>query len=155
MTISTHYQCQLPSLSHPPAFIFSLYPFDTTFLFLFPQPLPACEAAQGVVGAQRAIDRATNVPTRVNRDACGVAAAYFRRMSQVIADEHVEMSYAEVDAEGFGDASEDAPQARPFFAGVDSQFVHLRALRSNHETLEAMFSACPAHRQYLTYPLDM
>ena len=99
--------------------------------------------------------RAVSVPTRVNRDACGVAAAYFRRMSQVIANENVEMSYAEVDAEGFGDASEDAPQARPFFAGVDSQFVHLRALRSNHETLEAMFRACPAHRQSLTYPLDM
>ena len=101
------------------------------------------------------LKRAVSAPTRVNRDACGVAAAFFRRMSQEIANEHVEMSYAEVDAEGFGDASEDAPQARPFFAGVDSQFVHLRALRSNHETLEAMFPACPAHRQSLTYPLDM
>ena len=60
-----------------------LVPFDTTFHIpvpLFPQPLPACEAAQGVVEAQRnrpRLKRAVSAPTRVNRDACGVAAAFF------------------------------------------------------------------------------
>lgn len=57
------------------------------------------------------------------------------------------MSDDEADAEDFEVPSEDAPHCRPFFAGVDSQFVYLRALQINHERLEAMFPSCPPHRQ--------
>ena len=66
-------------LTPPHLHIFCI-PFDTTFPFLFPQPVPACEAAQGVVEAQRnrpRLKRAVSAPTRANRDACGVAAAFF------------------------------------------------------------------------------
>jgi len=89
----------------------------------------------------------------VNVDARGIVAAIFRRMPHTIASENVEMTYDEADAEDFEVPSEDAPHGRPFFAGVDSQFVFLRALQSNHERLEAMFPSCPTHRQPAPRPL--
>ena len=64
-----------------------------------------------------------------------------------MASENAEMPYDEVDAEDFEVPSEDAPHCRPFFAGVDSQFVYLRALQSNRERLEAIFPSCLTHRQ--------